>query len=384
MMATLTKRRFLLLGLAAAFVLSACSGGGGSPTEPEPPTTESGSALVSGKVLSVSGGSGSASGASVAGLTVRVQGTTLSTVTAADGQFTLSSVPSGDRQLVFEGSSTSAALALQGIQPGEQIQLQLAIQGGQVSVTSMHRGSGTGGGTAGPVSLTLAMQPDTWNTNWVRSSGTVSALIRGQGFDRVDLGSVMLVGSNPATTPVASTRAERAGNHVRAFFRQAAAFGSLLDPRPGETHTVTVNLVADGKPVSLQAMVRIVGPGSDDDGDDDDDPVSLAVEVQPDTWNTNWTRSSGTVSALIRGEGFERIDLGSIMLIGTAPAAAPLAPTRAQREGNHVRAFFSQSQAIGSLDTPVRGETHVVTLRLTVDGQTLDLTATVRVVGPPG
>jgi hypothetical protein len=90
------------------------------------------------------------------------------------------------------------------------------------------------------------------------------------------------------------------------------------------------------------------------------------------------------VSAFIRGSGFERIDLDSIVLIGTDPAAEPLEPTRVDRQGNHVRAFFAQSAAIGILDTPQPGEVHTLTIELTVEGEPVTLTADVRVVGPPG
>jgi hypothetical protein len=44
--------------------------------------------------------------------------------------------------------------------------------------------------------------------------------------------------------------------------------------------------------------------------------------------NTNWVHSSGTVSALIEGDGLADIDLHSIKLIGTDPGAAPLPDQR--------------------------------------------------------
>lgn len=375
-------------GLAASLaacllILASCSGGGGgsSPTDPGapgPPGGPSGSAIISGQVASVSG-SGVSGAASGAGLTVRIQGTSLSTTTGGDGRFSLASVPDGDRVLSFESAAQSAALPIGAIRPGERIEMTVQIRASTVTVVSMSR-------SPGGTSLSLEMQPDTWNTNWQHSSGQVSALIRGEGFNQIDPRSIVLVGTDPDAEPLAPTRVDVAGNHVRAFFRQADAFGTLDDPEPGDTHTVLVQFEAGGAPGELSDAVRIVGPrsGDDDDDDDDDDEVNLDLEIQPDSWNTNWVASSGTVSALIRGEGFEDVDLDSIVLVGTDPAASPLPAERADRAGNHVRAFFGKSEAIQTLDTPVRGEAHTVTIELTVDGEPFELTDQVRIVGPPG
>ncbi len=476
--------------------LAACSGAGGGsgPTAPPPPAA-GGSASVSGQVTGVSGGSGSAAGsvaaAATMGVTVRIQGTNLSTTTDAQGRFGLGGVPAGDQVVLFETGSTTAPLGIPGIQPAERIELMVALAGSTVQVQSMER-SPAGGGD--PPELTLEMQPDTWNTNWAGSSGTVSALIRGEGFEGIDLDSIVLVGTDPEADPLAPRRAERQGDHVRAFFAQSAALATLDTPQPGEVHTVTIEFTVEGEPASLTDDVRIVGPGGPEDeaeiriekatngedadrppgpsipvgdpvewtyvvtntgdvplsevtvtddqgvdvdcpgdalepgesmtctgsgvaeegqysnvgtaeavasegdevGDEDPshyfgeeeepepEPVELTVQMQPDAWNTNWTRSAGTVSAFIRGSGFDRIDLDSIVLIGTDPDADPLEPTRVQRQGNHVRAFFAQSAAITILDTPQPGEVHTLTLELTVEGEPVTLTVDVRVVGPPG
>src|SRR5262249_41935565 len=88
-------------------------------------------------------------------------------------------------------------------------------------------GQGGGGGHGKPGGdLTLAVQPDVWNTNWSHSSGTVSAMITGSDLDKIDLSSIVLVGKSGGT-PVAAQRAQLDGNHVRAFFLQSAAIGSL-------------------------------------------------------------------------------------------------------------------------------------------------------------
>jgi hypothetical protein len=88
------------------------------------------------------------------------------------------------------------------------------------------------------------------------------------------------------------------------------------------------------------------------------------------------------VTALIRGDGLDKIDLKSIQLIGTDTAAAPLDATRATRTGNHVRAYFRQADAIKTLDTPKAGEKHKITIELSAGGTKTDLTDQIRVVGP--
>ena len=227
--------------------------------------------------------------------------------------------------------------------------------------------------------LQLDLQPDVWNTNWEHSGGTVSAQIRGTDLDEIELGSIVLVGTDPAAAPLPALRAELHGNHVRAFFAKDDALATLDTPARGEVHEVAVEFDQDGAPQSLSDTVRIVGPGGDDD---DEEEVDLRLDIQPDAWNLNWKKSHGTVTALIRGDGLATIDLASIVLVGTDPAAAPLPALRAKLSGNHVRAWFAQSQALATLDTPKRGEKHEVTIRLMADGAEVELTDEIRIVGP--
>lgn len=249
-------------------------------------------------------------------------------------------------------------------------------------------GNGNGGGRnprnpPGGGSLTLEIQPDTWNTNWEHSQGTVSALIRGQRLADVDLSSIQLVGSDDSAAPVPALRTQRAGNHIRVFFRQSDAIESLDSPERGEVHEVTIELTVDDEETTLTDRVRIVGPAGGG-GDDDDEEVELTVEIQPDSWNMNWGNSAGTVSALIRGTGLDEVDLRSIELEGTDAGAAPVEALRAQRAGNHIRAFFDKGDAFDTLDTPRPGETHRITIRLSAgeDDEEIELTDRIRVVGP--
>ncbi len=226
--------------------------------------------------------------------------------------------------------------------------------------------------------LSVQLQPNVWNTNYTNSQGTVSALIEGKDLDKVDTSTIVMIGDGGGA-PVEPRRVQVSGPHIRAFFGKGDAIDSLDDPKRGETHEVKIEFTQDGNAVSLSAEVRIVGPAGGG-GDDDDD--ELEMELQPDHWNLNWKRSHGTVTAFIRGGGLGQIDLDSIELVGTDPAAAPVVALRARRNGNHVRAFFAQSEAIATLDTPKRGESHDITIRFDGPGGATELVDTIRVVGP--
>lgn len=244
-------------------------------------------------------------------------------------------------------------------------------------------GGGNGGGGNGGGELAAELQPDVWNTNYEHSEGTVSAVIRGKGLGDVNLDSIVLIGTDDAEEPVEALRATRQGKQIRAFFAKDDAIASLDTPTRGEVHEVTIQFTMgegeDETEKSLTDKVRIVG---EDDGGGGEEEVDLDLAIQADRWNVNWKNSNGTVSALIRGEGLDDIDLDSIELVGTDEDAEPLPALRASRNGNHVRAFFAKDDAFATLDTPKPGEEHEITITLSVAGEDQELTDKIRVVGP--
>lgn len=260
--------------------------------------------------------------------------------------------------------------------------LKSAAAGSEDPGDDKRGGKPPGGGGRPPQGggdLTFELQPDVWNTNWEHSRGTVSALFRGTGVDKVDLSSIRLIGTKSGAAPLAPARTQRTGNQVRAFFAQSDAIALLDTPARGEVHAIEAQLTVDGQAKSLTTSIRVVGP--DGGGGGGDDP--LALEIQPASWNTNWPRSSGTVTALIRGDHLNEVDLDSIELVGTDPAAAPLPALRASLNGNHIRAFFDKGDAFETLDTPRPGEVHKIVIRLEKkSGDRVELTDRIRVVGP--
>lgn len=238
-----------LLALAPLLVLACSDDQRSSPTAPAPPTV-TGSALILGDVTS--------NGRPAGGLDVSVQGQALSTRTDSGGGFRLDGVAAGDRVLVFATASSRAELDLPRVREGERIEIQVAVDGSRANLRSMRRGGG--GGTTGP--LTAEISPDSWNTNWSRSNGTVTLFLRGAGFDLVDPTTVLLTGDDPAELALAPNSARIEGHHLKAKFSKSDALDLLLEPLvAGETRTLEVAFEQDGSPLVFSVSVRIVGPG---------------------------------------------------------------------------------------------------------------------------
>lgn len=418
-----------LLPLLVAVACGGGGGGGSSPTAPPPPVAN-GTASLSGQV-SVTGSTGgsslsagssafatggarsgigraatqspsalAAADSSGSGVTVQIAGTSLSTVAAADGSFSLSGVPQGNITVMFETSSGTATVGINGVQPNESITIEVTVSGSTASVDNIDRngsddgmgGGGSGGGTV-ELDLELEIDPDSWNLNYDHANGTVEAFIRGTGYDKVLLDSITLEGDNADAMPLEPVAATRQGDHVRASFAKNQVLDLLDDPQPGSTHTVTLAFEVDGVTdvQTLDDTITIEDDSGTDDGGGDqggddgsgDQVGNLELQISPKNWNTNFAGANGSVTAFVRGDGLDKIDLDSIMLSGDNSEADPLAASTARLEGDHVRAQFPKNQVLDLIDTPDPGTEHTVTLSLTAnDGaDTFELQEDVKIVG---
>lgn len=417
-----------VLLLPLLLVATACGGGGGgssSPTDPGLPPSTTGTASVQGQVSVTGNGSGSlvagaslgtgrsAPGASAgmsalgaadssgAGVTVRVQGTSLATTTDGAGGFRLAGVPEGNQVLVFETGQSSAGVPVDDIRPNEQIHMSVRVSGGSAEVTDLDRDGGDdgtpdddpddgeddGGGDAPQLNLSLQLSPDTWNLNYDHSSGTVAAFIRGQGFRNVVLDSIVLIGDDPDAAPLEPVNVSRQGNNVRARFAKNRVLDILDEPESGSVHTVVLQFEVAGvdELQELSADVRIVGSddGGGDDGEECEAVGDLSLQLSPSSWNLNYDHANGSVTAFIRGQGLCAVDTDSVELVGDDPEADPLAASTARLEGEHVRAQFPKNRVLDLLDEPSKGSTHTVTVRFTSDdgAASHELTTQVKVVG---
>ncbi|KAB2966567.1 MAG: carboxypeptidase regulatory-like domain-containing protein [Thermoanaerobaculia bacterium] len=240
--------RWTPLAALGAILLAGCSGDGSrSPTDPAVSPTL-GSATIAGEVRS--------GGAPAGDVDVTVDGQPISARTNAAGRFELDGVAAGDRVVTFSTPSAQAPLAVRDVRSNERIEIEVALAGSHATLKSMHRG---GKGATQP--LGAEIRPDTWNTNWAGSSGSVTVFLRGTDYQLIDPASVALVGDDPAEPPLLATRARVEGEHLKAQFGKSEVMGLLLEPvLRGETRTIEIDFVLDGVPSSLAATVRIVGP----------------------------------------------------------------------------------------------------------------------------
>lgn len=444
MRSTLSSVAWLGLLIPILILAGACSDGSSNPTDPGDPTA-TGTASVTGEVSTSGNTSGdsrapaagpstslpgghvpavgsrgpspatsggpantSAADSSGAGIVVRVQGTSIQTTTGASGAFQLDRVPHGTQVLVFESSEGSAGVPVQDIQPQETIRLEVQLEGSNATVTNVDRDGGEDEEEP-ELALSLQVSPDTWDLDFEDSSGSVTTFIRGEGFQSVLLDTIVLVGDDPDAEPLEPFSATVEGNHVRSRFAKNRVLDLLLEPDFGTVHTVALQFEVEGveELQELTAQITIEDDGEDegeedDDGDDeeegeeedddgeddegeDEELGDLSLQLSPSTWNTNFDKAGGHVTAFIRGTGLDAIDTDSVELVGDDPEADPLPATTARLEGNHVRAQFPQNQVLDLLDEPEPGSSHTVVVRFTSDdgAETHELEATVRIVGPP-
>jgi hypothetical protein len=122
----------LVMVLTAVMALGACnkSDSARSPLSPSPLPAVPGAAgaTISGVV--------SFEGASTAGMTVTVAGTTLAAPVDSSGRFSLANVPSGDIELRFSGGAVDTSLAIAGVTDQDQIQLAVTVDSAASAVTS--------------------------------------------------------------------------------------------------------------------------------------------------------------------------------------------------------------------------------------------------------
>lgn len=152
-MSRLTRTLAIPLTLLSLTAALACGGSDGSPVGPGPAGPDAGSQLpgpsASGATVSGSITGSSSSSAiralsnGVAGITVSVAGTSLTAVTGAGGQFTLSNVPPGLVRLEFQGAGASGSLELDDVADGERISLDLVVTGSVLELESQERVTGS-------------------------------------------------------------------------------------------------------------------------------------------------------------------------------------------------------------------------------------------------
>jgi hypothetical protein len=228
-----------------------------------------------------------------------------------------------------------------------------------------------------PTELELEIEPEEWNLNFTKSSGTVEAFIEGEGIDLIDLTSIEMMGDNPSASPLPASSATLKGSHVHAKFPKNQVIDLLLNPEEGSTHTIIISFLPIGG--TEEDRIELTAEITIEDDDEEPQPSDLSLKIIPPTWNMNYYGSAGTVKAQIKGDGIEDIDLDTIEMKGDNSAAEPLSAISAKLSGNHINADFPKNQVLDLLSNPAKGTTHTVTVTFEKGGQLQELTADVRI-----
>lgn len=138
------RMKRLSVALSIAFAIAAC-GGASSPTSPSAAanaTPTATTAVINGTVGSGAIGAlfETTHGAG-AGMTVTVQGTTITTTVNGAGQFQLTSVPAGTTVLVFNGVGANAQLNIGELLAGQTVTIAVVVNGVDATLEDKIQGS---------------------------------------------------------------------------------------------------------------------------------------------------------------------------------------------------------------------------------------------------
>jgi hypothetical protein len=178
-------------------------------------------------------------------------------VLVTDDQKVLVSCPTSTLLVGESMTCTASGVAVEGQYANLGTAIATDVDGNPVQDEDMSHYFGE---ASGGDDYTVQIQPDNWNTNWIGSSGTVSAKIQGGDLTAIDPTSILLFESDPAVAVAPVGVPGITGNHLRARFPKSEAFLMLADPQTGETRTVIVSFLSAGAVVDLPVEIRIVGP----------------------------------------------------------------------------------------------------------------------------
>lgn len=159
------------------------------------------------------------------GVTISVVGTGISTNADNQGQFTLSDVPSGTVVLNFTGPGSNATATLQGVGPGDRVQITVTVNGNNAHIDSEHH-----------------------------NNGEISASIKS-----IDSGNTSFQAGNWTIKTTSSTVIRHGSKTLRFSDLNVGDHVQVRGSRDGSTVTATEIKVEQG------------GRGGDDEDDDDDD-----------------------------------------------------------------------------------------------------------------
>ena len=431
-MFTFSRRDTGLFIAAVTVAATVACGGSVNPTAPTFVTQGSGSSFLSGQSFSVvdgtllqggqlsseAAGGSTVSAAVASGVTVTVVGTNITVITDGSGKFHLKNVPSGDVQLLFQGSGISATITLKSVGSSQHVKIKVVVQSTTAQVVEDERDEfDEAEGIVDAVdslgsTFTLVGGPTIGvdNSTWWDTGGDlksfddlVSAHERGQRIEVEARVMTTEAGTLLAIVLKAETEEEENEIEVEGFVRSVDRVGRSLTLVDGTIVRVDdetrfdddglSDLIAIADAVDGGAMVKVEVEGSLQDdlsilaskikAEVDD----LELEIKPDEWRVDWATGSSsgsgddTVEARIEGGRFAEIDPNSITMEGPDGVIRPVAT---DPEDKRFEAEFLKSDAIGIVASLPVGTKVTITVRGTfiTDGTLWELTDEIEIEEP--
>ncbi len=336
------------MGAALALLLCINCSTGSNPISPDVPMPTSHNAVVSGTVT--------IAGADVAigAIQLNLKGTNQRTSPNDQGNFSFGDVPPGDQIIEVLVKEVLSDIPVVNVQTEEQIRMRLEIRTNcQAVVAEMERYRKS----QGP--LLLEIQPKKWNLDWEENEEWVTARVSGNGYNTIVPDSVILRGPEGDELTMVSTEYELGGTYFKARFKKMDALALIPDAMPGMSYlmilvfTYTDSAGAVVADYELTDAIEIVGKYPKDSED-------LALQVNPDKWNTNWIKSSGTVMVKLWGDGFDAIIADDVRLVEPVSGNTTGSPLSFNLTDDQLIVRFSKQEAIALFAAPLPGETYVI------------------------
>ena len=364
-------KSFLLITiLIISFMAAQCS----RSQSPFSPEAVSNKALLNGTVI-LSGTSTASFGA----IQVGVKGTSIYTNPNGKGNFQIGDLPLGNVVIEFSVQGDISDIQIDNVTSGEEIRMTVEVKSGNRAVlANMERNKKFTG------ALQVQFQPKKWNLDWVDSEDDVSAMISGDGYDTIQTDSVEIYG------PDGTSKIENdhfvfnvGGTYFKAKFSKQDAIGLIDNPLTGMEYELTVTGTYGDENVTFELTntIEIVGKMPRDSEE-------LSIQVNPDKWNTNWEKSSGTVMVKFWGDEYDQIDPETVMMIGPDNPDGPedvdvIYPVAWNLTDDQLIVKFSKMQAISIIPEPAPGDKHIIRITDDPDGLgAFNFEYAIEIVGP--